>query len=168
MRDHEYYAHAFVLLDKANGVKNYLEFKELVSVFKDSPKFIDALLFNREYFKEFEEEFKASFSTVIYNFLEIIIQDGFIEKLLDIEDEIRNVLVKNELYNYCVIESSDQLSDNMVSKMTEMINKRTDNNVEIVRKINKKLKSGIRVYLNNESIDLSIVGRLERLLSEVS
>ena len=49
-----------------------------------------------------------------------------------------------------------------------MVNEKTQGKVEIVKKVNPRLKAGVRINLNNESIDLSITGRLERLLSEVS
>lgn len=168
MYDHEYYAHAFVASSESDKIKNYLEFKEAVKVFRESPQFVDALLFNRERFDAFKEDFKALYSPVVFNFLDILIEDGLIEQIFNIETSIRDLLVKEGYYNYCVVESANELSEEFEESLNRMIHKRTDGNVEIVKKINPRLKSGIRVYLNDESIDLSITGRLERLLSEVS
>lgn len=168
MRDHEVYAHAFVASGGSDSVKKYLEFKKCVEVFQDSQGFIDTLLFNRQVFNDFRSEFKDSFSPLVFNFLDILVQDGLIEQIFNVEMAIRDELVKQELYNYCVIESAEALSSNFDKQLVDMILKRTDNNVEIVKKVNPSLKSGVRIYLNNESIDLSIIGRLQRLLSEVS
>ncbi len=168
MHDHEHYAQAFVASSESDKVNYYLEFKEMVDVFRNAPHFVDALLFSRERFEKFDEDFKQEFSPLVYNFLKIVIEDGLIEQLFKIEFSIRDILVKTGAYNYCVIESADALSDKFNNKLVDMIMSKTDGNVEIVKKVNPSLKSGIRMYLNNESIDLSITGRLERLLSEVS
>lgn len=168
MYDHENYAQAFVASSQSDTVKYYLEFKEMVDVFRQIPQFVDALLFSRERFEKFDDEFKARFSPLVYNFLKIVIEDGLIEQLFKIEISVRDILVKQGDYNYCVIESSEQLSEAFNDKLVSMIQAKTNGNVEIVHKIRPELKSGIRMYLNNESIDLSITGRLERLLSEVS
>lgn len=168
MHDHEHYAQAFVASSESDKVNQFLEFKEMVAVFRNSPKFVDALLFNRERFEAFDAEFKENFSPLVYNFIKIVIEDGLIEQLFKIEISIRDLLIKSGDYNYCVIESADVLSDGFNQKLIDMVNTKTGGNVEIVQKVNPSLKSGIRMYLNNESIDLSITGRLERLLSEVS
>src|SRR5690554_3356921 len=111
MYDHEYYAHAFVASSESDEkVNNYLEFKEAVKVFRDSPQFVDALLFSRERFDAFREDFEALYSAVVFNFLDIVIEDGLIEQIFKIETSIRDLLVKEGHYNYCVVESADELS----------------------------------------------------------
>ncbi len=168
MHDHDVYAHAFVAASEGDEINQYLEFKDMVKVFKDSPEFVDALLFNRALFNDFKEEFESSFSVTTFNFLDIVIEDGLIDQIFKIEESIRDHLVQKGLYNYCIIESPESLSESFDQKLTDLVLSRTDGNVDIVKKINPRLKSGIRMYLNDESIDLSIAGRLERLLSEVS
>lgn len=168
MHDHEVYAHAFVAASKGDEINKYLEFKDMVKVFKDSLEFVDALLFDRELFNDYKEDFESAFSPTSYNFLDIVIEDGHIDQIFKIENSIRDILVKEGTYNYCVIESPEELSESFDKKLTDLVLLKTNGNVDIVKKINPKLKSGIRMYLNDESIDLSITGRLERLLSEVS
>lgn len=168
MFDHEVYAIAFVASNDSDKVEKYLEFKEVVSLFEKHPQFVDALLFNRELFNDFREDFEATLSPVVYNFLDIVIEDGLIDQIFKIETAIRNHLVELEEYNYCVFESADKLSVSFDERLTNMILQKTEGKVEIVKKVNPKLKSGVRMILNNKSIDLSMSGRLERLLSEVS
>ena len=168
MYDHEYYAHAFVASSDGDKVKNYLEFKDMVKLFKQTPQFVDALLFNRELFNDFKAEFEAIYSPLVYNFLALVIEDGLIDQIFNIESEIRDVLVEQGVYHYCVIESAEILSESFSDRLTQMVNEKTQGKVEIVKKVNPRLKAGVRINLNNESIDLSITGRLERLLSEVS
>lgn len=168
MFDHEYYAHAFVWSSNEDQIKYYLEFKDAVKLFRDNPKFVDTLLFNRALFKDFKEDFEEGYSSLVYNFLDIVVEDGMIDQIFKIENSIRDILVSDGKYNYCVIESAEALKDDFAQKLSQLIHKQSDGNVEIVEKINPRLKSGVRIFLNDKTYDLSMVGRLERLYSEVS
>lgn len=162
------YAQAFVSASEEKGVENFLEFKEVVHIFESIPKMENALLFKRDRFEKIREIFESAFSPLVYHFLDIIIEDGHVDQLGEIEKLIMDTLIAEDLYSFCMVESSEPLTASFKSELEGKIEKFVNTPFEIHYKINESIGSGIKVRVNDDWFDLSIQGRLNRLMAEVS
>lgn len=167
MRNYEYYAHAYLRACEDDPVECYKHFCELCTIFDALPKLADILLFDPKRFIEIESTIQEYYAGKVFNFIKLLVEDGIIDQLQALKKCIRSCLVEERLWNVCVIEISHKAQENLVSRIQALVLANQSAYVEFETRIDSSLKAGFRVFLNNDIFDISIDGRLKRLLAEV-
>ena len=167
MRIHENYARAFLLACHDEAVLAYEDFVAVCQIFEQLPHLSTALLFEPLRIVEILPLFQEMFSEKICNFIEILVEDGYIDQLDKIKCQVRRLLIDKKQWNVCVIESAGMLSTQTIKRLAEIIESYCTGKVEFEFSVNAQLKAGYRVFLNETVLDLSVAGRLATLLTEV-
>lgn len=166
MMHHNVYAIAFYKASDKDPVAAYNELQFLRSVFQNVHLY-DAFLFDGSRFKEIEDIVKDSVNENTFNFIKVLIEDTMFDQFEDICTSYRDLLIKDKLWNLCILESDHELNAEFLNKLKKQIEDRLGENVEYQFRTTQNMGPGIRIYLNHDLLDLSILGRLGQIKSEV-
>lgn len=167
MQGHEYYAHAFyqVANDK---LASYLELRKVSALFEAYPKLMSTLLFDASKISDLETWFFEDVSNETATFIKILIEDGIIDQIIRIEKLVCDLLIKDELWTNCLVEVAQDISIETYEKIQEMVKKNYKGFIEFDLVKNTNLKAGYRLFINDSVLDMSVSGRLNRLVEEVN
>lgn len=151
---------------KNNLVENYKNnIKEVILVIKENND-LKKLFDNPNITKEdkkglIEKIFK--YDEMFISFLKVLVENNrfsLIEEIFLEYSKLANEYLKIE---EAEIISAAKLTDNELSDIREMLEKKLNKRVEITQKTDEKLMAGIRVILKNEVIDNSMETKLNNL-----
>lgn len=111
--------------------------------------------------------FFEKYSSIIQNFINILVEDGFIGKINEVKSDYRQLLVRNNILNNVLIESATDLSEETKAKLLETIQERFGKLNDVRYKINESLIKGIRLEVNETVIDSTVRSRLDQMVREV-
>lgn len=168
MRDHEHYAHAFYQLMGDNQVNYYLEFETIAEVIENYPQLQSKLIFKPDVIEEITDLLFSQTSNIVKRMVTLLLEDGMIDQISYTKRSIRDLLIKNGLWTYCRIETSQTMSSQNYNDIKIRVEKVYTSHVEFESIVNPQLMGGIRLLVNDSIIDLSIEGRLKKLIDEVS
>lgn len=168
MRDHEHYAHAFYQLMGDNQVNYYLEFESVSEVMEHYPQLQSKLIFKPDVLEDINDLLFLETSDLVKRMVTLLLDDGMIDQISYVKRSIRDLLIKNGLWTYCRIETSQLMSRQYYDDIKIRVKNKYTNHIEFESRVNPQLMGGIRLLVNHSVIDLSIEGRLKRLIDEVS
>lgn len=113
------------------------------------------------------ESFFEKYSTIIQNFIHVLVEDGFIGKITEVKTDYRQILVNNNILNNVLIESATILSEDTKTKLLEIIQERFGMINDVRYRINESLIKGIRLEVNETVIDSTVRSRLDQMVREV-
>lgn len=113
------------------------------------------------------ESFFEKYSTLIQNFIHVLVEDGFIGKINEVKSDYRQILVNTNILNNVLIESATILSEDTKTKLLEIIQERFGMINDVRYRINESLIKGIRLEVNETVIDSTVRSRLDQMVREV-
>lgn len=168
MRDHEHYAHAFYQLMSDNQVNYYIEFEAISEAIEHYPQLQSKLIFKPDVIDDVADLLFLNTSDLVKRMVTLLLDDGMIDQISYVKRSIRDSLIKNGLWTYCRIETSQLMSRQYYDDIKIIVKNKYTNHIEFESRVNPQLMGGIRLLVNDSVIDLSIEGRLKRLIDEVS
>lgn len=168
MRDHEHYAHAFYQLMGDNQVNYYLEFQTIAEVIEHYPQLQSKLIFKPDVLEDIHDLLFLGTSDLVKRMVTLLLDDGMIDQISYVKRSIRDLLIKNGLWTWCRIETAQLMSSQYYDDIQSRVKKMYTSHIEFESRVNPMLLGGIRLLVNDSVIDLSIEGRLKRLIDEVS
>ncbi len=138
----------------ADSVKNDIDFKSVMV----HPKI------NKEEKKNIiESVFGKQLDHMLLNFLKLLIDKGRFSKLEEICKEFNKEYNKFNNIQVVYVKSATKLKDSEVQKLKETLETKLNKKVEFVLTTDESLLAGIRIKINDQIIDNSADGRLQRL-----
>lgn len=168
MYNHDMYAHAFYEATALNPITSYRELSMLSDVFKCFPQLTSKLLFDANRLQEIETWLFADISDNTKRFIRIMVEDSIIDQINLITHKVRDFLIQDHLWNVCMVEVAQKIETTTYQRIKETVEQNYEGVVEFKLVINTSLKAGYRVFVNDSVIDLSVDGRLRRLIEEVN
>lgn len=167
MHNLDLYAQAFYETTLDDPIKHYKEICLVLDVLEATPRIMDLILYEDSISGIVLEEFENEVSEITLNFLNVIIQDGLLSSLNTIKKNLQHILIDANLWNVCLVEYADTLTQKEKDELEALVKKTTHDKVEFSYRENTSLISGMRIKLNETIMDLSIMGRLQHLKMEV-
>lgn len=167
MQGHEYYAHAFYQVS-SDKLASYQELRMISLLFETYPKLMSTLLFDASKISELETWFFADVSKETASFIRILVEDGIIDQVMRIEKAVCDLLIIDEMWANCLVEVAQDITDETYQKIQEMVKKNYKGFIAFTLIKNPELKAGYRLFTNDSVLDLSVSGRLSRLVEEVN
>jgi len=162
--------YAVALLEIAKEQKTLEKLREEVSSFsnalKENEEFLKILssqIISKEEKLQVIDNVMKDYSETLIDFVKVIFQHGRSNYLLKIFKETWFKFDEALNIERGVVYSSIPLADNQLSKISEVINKRTGKRCELRNLIDKSLIGGIKVVLKNDIYDASIKTQIEDL-----
>jgi F-type H+-transporting ATPase subunit delta len=100
---------------------------------------------------------------LLKNFLKLVVKNGKIRELRYMTESFRTVLSEAAGVATAKIESAAPLDEKQLSELTAALRKFTGKEITTSVTENPKLLGGLKIYLGDEMIDLSLAGRLRKL-----
>lgn len=161
------YAKALLLIAvEENKVEYYKEeVKTLKTLFVENDDFLKLL---SSYFISDEEKSKVLDEVYpnnenIRNFIKVIIKNRRTKYLIKIFDEFINEVNSSIGIKEGIIYSVNKLTDEQIKKISDAIEVKLNNKVELVNKIDKRLIGGIKIVVEDKIFDGSVKNKLEKL-----
>ncbi len=142
----------------ADSVKNDMDFKSVMvhpKINKEEKKNIIGSVFGTQ------------IDHMLLNFLKLLIDKGRFSKLEEIRKEFNKEYNKFNNIQVVYVKSATKLKDNEVQKLKETLETKLNKKVEFVLTTDESLLAGIRIKINDQIIDNSADGRLQRLKRSV-
>ena len=141
-------------------------YKEQLNVVADSVKKDDEFRAVMAHPKISKEEKKGMLETIygkLLNFLKLLIDKGRFAKIEEIRREYNKAY--NDFNNIQVVhvKSATPLQKEEIAKLKETLEKKLQKKVDFVLSTDKDLIAGIRIKINDQIIDNTALGRLQRL-----
>ena len=146
-------------------------YKEQLNVVADSVKQDDEFRAVMAHPKISKEEKKGMLETIygkqidhmLLNFLKLLIDKGRFAKIEEIRREYNKAY--NDFNNIKVVhvKSATPLQKEEIAKLKETLEKKLQKKVDFVLSTDKDLIAGIRIKINDQIIDNTALGRLQRL-----
>lgn len=150
-------------------------FKEQLDLVTDSVKQDDKFAAVMAHPKISKEEKKAMIEAVfgksidhmLLNFLKLLIDKGRFSKIAEIRHEFKKAYNKFHNIQVVYVTSAKPLSDADVQKLQDKLETKLNKKVDFVLAVDEDLIAGIRIKINDQIIDNSAYGRLQRLKRSV-
>ena len=150
-------------------------FKEQLDLVTDSVKQdakFDAVMAHPKISKDekkamMEAVFGKSIDHMLLNFLKLLIDKGRFSKIDEIRKEFRKEYNKFHNIQVVYVTSAKPLADADVKKLQEKLEAKLDKKVDFVLAVDEDLIAGIRIKINDQIIDNTAFGRLQRLKRNV-
>lgn len=161
--------YSIALFNVAKEFKKVDLFKKQITLIKDvfvnNDSYIDLLSSHKiealEKQKLLKLAFKKNIDLQIYNFLFLLIDKNYIKNVDKIIDKfIHMVNIENKVESG-IIYSTYKLPPNDLNKIIKTISLQFKNKINFINKIDKNLLGGIKVIVNNNIIDFSILNSLK-------
>lgn len=104
---------------------------------------------------------------LIKNFIYLLIDKDRLSLLNEIKEAYDGQYRMHEGIELAIVTSAQKLSDSDLKAIQEMLEKRFKTTVELQTKIDESLIAGVRVEINNEVIDNTILNRMRNLQDEI-
>lgn len=168
MRLTKQYASGFLAtLPEELMVPMYYELKKMSSIFEKSTDYINIVEFDLEEFDQFRKILKDEFHPLLINFLEVLAQDGLLNRLdTIIEDYELSLIEANVLFDVRVT-SARELSADFKEKIEKLVQERWGNNYLLAFKVDKALIGGVRLEVNEAVVDTTFRSRIDQILRGV-
>lgn len=141
------------------------------SVIFNVPEFVLILNSNRVEFERkkaaLQAVLKNSISKQAHNFLLILIRDGHLNELALILDLAHKFDLEKSGSVEATAESAVALDSAQIKKLNDIIAKKIEKKIILNNIINKNLIGGLRVKVGDTVIDASLLGKIERLRSQM-
>lgn len=145
----------------------YHELKTINELLKAEKSYVNIIEFDREEFKELREILKEDYQPLLINFLEVLAEDGLLNRLDTIvEDYQYGLIEKNVLYE-AEVASATPLSSEFKEKIKQFIGQRWGENYLLNFQVDEKLIGGVRLQINDAVIDTTFRSRINQILREV-
>lgn len=143
------------------------DFDLTTRVFQDNPRLITFLKTPQLSFEDKKkvigESFKGKFSLLFMNFLLLLIRNGRIDSLMQIEREycvlVNQFLKIWEADIVTAVPIDDESEAKLKKKLEEVFHKK----IKINKKIDPKILGAAILIMENEMLDWSVTGRLRKL-----
>ena len=100
---------------------------------------------------------------LLANFLKLVVRNNKISEIKNIAAGFRSVLSEAAGVATAKVESAKPLTEEQVADLITALKKFTGKEISIEITENSKLLGGVRIYLDDELIDLSLIGKLKKL-----
>jgi len=100
---------------------------------------------------------------LLKNFLKLVVKNSKVRELHHIAESFRTVLSEAAGVATAEIESAAPLEDKQLIELTAALRKFTGKEITTSVTKNPKLLGGLKIYLGDELIDLSLAGKLKKL-----
>lgn len=168
MLNHEYYAHAFYQASASDRVNRFKELSAIATLFQDYPQLTSTLLFDSQKISEVESWLFSGVAKETKSFFKIVVEDGIVDQIERIRSKVRELLIQDELWTICLVEVAQEITEETYLNIQTLVKQNYKGFVEFELITNSSLKAGYRLFINDTMIDLSVSGRLERLVEEVT
>lgn len=167
MRIHDIYAHAFLAACKENVLIEYQSYLKVCEIFDHVGNVIDSLVFDIKRWSYLSDLIQPISTEKVSNFLTVLNEDNMIDQYQVIARSIKAILIANKQWTECLIETPYTFKESTYEALKETVKPYCIGHTEYSYQVNPEIKAGCRIYINEQVIDLSIQGRLKKLLTEV-
>ena len=145
----------------------YHELQKMNEILENEPEYVNILEFDIEEFKQFRELLKDDFQPLLINFLEVLAEDGLLNRLDTIVEDYQFGLIEANVLYEAEISSASPLSSEFKEKIKSFIGQRWGENYLLDYQVDNKLIGGIRLKINDAIIDTTFRSRINQILREV-
>ena len=164
----DYYVRAFYDLNLPdNVVKAYREILSLEKLLEEYPLLKDISISNKSVINILKETLNDYYSEIFINFLLVLIEDRYLSNFERVSKLYLSYLIKDNLYFVVDIKSAQALSKQVKEKINLLIKENYGNDLELNYQVIPELVMGLVISINHQVIDLSALGQLKHLASEV-
>ena len=111
--------------------------------------------------------YQSSIDSLLMNFLKLLVDKGRFMLLHDITKEfVKSYNIEHNI-QVVYVKSAARLSTQQIDKLQQTLEQKLDKQVDLVFSIDEELIAGIRVKINDQIIDNSVLSRLTRLKKSV-
>ncbi|MDD5432385.1 MAG: ATP synthase F1 subunit delta [Candidatus Omnitrophica bacterium] len=148
-----------------------LEFKNLKSIIRDNPEFLEFLeapdVTHQQKFEFINNVLKDYFSVEFRNFIKLLLDKDRIKELVDILEYVRETYSHGEEIE-AVIRTSLPLDLDIIKEIEEMLVKKFKRNFKFYISLDGSLLGGVQVQVGNTVIDGSVRRRIDELREKLS
>lgn len=145
----------------------YHELKTINEVLKAETSYVNIIEFDREEFKELREILKEDYQPLLINFLEVLAEDGLLNRLDTIVEDYQYGLIEENVLYEAEVASATPLSSEFKEKIKQFIGQRWGENYLLDFTVDEKLIGGVRLQINDAVIDTTFRSRINQILREV-
>lgn len=102
-------------------------------------------------------------NTPLENFLKLIVHNDRITEIVAIAESFRAVLNESAGVATAQIESANELDEKQILDLTAALRKMTNREIAVETRINPQILGGVKIFLGDELVDLSLSGKLRQL-----
>lgn len=145
----------------------YHELKTINELLKAETSYVNIIEFDREEFKELREILKEDYQPLLINFLEVLAEDGLLNRLDTIVEDYQYGLIEENVLYEAEVASATPLSSEFKEKIKQFIGQRWGENYLLDFQVDEKLIGGVRLQINDAVIDTTFRSRINQILREV-
>lgn len=145
----------------------YHELKTINELLKAETSYVNIIEFDREEFKELREILKEDYQPLLINFLEVLAEDGLLNRLDTIVEDYQYGLIEENVLYEAEVASATPLSSEFKEKIKQFIGQRWGENYLLDFTVDEKLIGGVRLQINDAVIDTTFRSRINQILREV-
>lgn len=164
----EYSKALFLLATEENSIDEYVKaLKTVKAVIEENAEYTELLaspaLLLSERLSAVDEAFKDNLPENVVSFLKLIVENGHIKELSFLIDEFFELVLRFRNHISATVYSAIELDSAQKQKLVSKLQKTYGKTVDAVYIIDKSLLGGIKVCLDDKTIDGSIEKRLQKV-----
>lgn len=164
----DYYVRAFYDLNypetAVSAYQEILSFNELLQFY---PKLKNITVYNKDVMVVLFDTLKDHYSELFLNWIKVLIEDRHLRSFKRITQIYLSLLIKDQLYFVVDVKSAHPLSNQTQEKILKLVQDNYGLALEIDYEIDPNLVMGLVISINHQVIDLTALGQLKHLASEV-
>lgn len=169
----EYSKALFMLACEGNCVDRYVDaLKTVKSVIEENPDYCEMLaspaLLLSERLTLVDEAFGETLIEYVVSFIKLLVESGHIKELSFFIDEFFELVYQSENRTTATIYSAVELDENQKTKLMKKLEKTYNKVINAVYVVDKTLLGGIKVCLDDRTIDGSIEKQLQNIKGVIS
>lgn len=122
---------------------------------------------SQQFYNEVIQIFEELYPQELIAFINVLYEDGMLRQIPRIVEYYRDELINDEKLCVARIEMSKELSHSFKERIESLIKDAYPMRLEMSYVLNKELIGGMKVTINHQQFDLSYLGKLQSIVSEV-
>lgn len=168
MRKTKLYAEAFFKnLTEDQKVPAYSQLKALEDLMVQLKDYVSFMIHNPAEFSQVRSVVEGDYEPLTLNFLEVIIQDGMVNRLAAIIDDYKQILVNKGLLANIQVTTARPLSEEARQVLEAEIESYWKGPKDYNYQVNPYYIEGIHLKINDAVIDTTYRSRLNQIIKEV-
>ncbi|QIK58138.1 F0F1 ATP synthase subunit delta [Erysipelothrix sp. HDW6A] len=130
-------------------------------------RFVNRCEQSQQFYGEVLEIFEETYPKELVSFINVLYEDGMLRQIPRILEYYRDELINDNKLCVARIEMSKELSNQFKERIEALIKEEHPMRLEMTYVLNEDLIGGLRVTINHQQFDLSYLGKLQSIVSEV-